>query len=231
MKFSLIIPCYNESKGLNLLLERCRPIAALDGHEVILVDNGSTDTTHSVLKELLPQYPGCKSIRIDINQGYGFGILSGLHAAQGEVLGWTHADLQTDPQDVLKGLQIYYQNKTACFVKGKRHGRPLGDVIFTVGMSIFETLLLRRWFWDINAQPNLFSKSFFQLWAADAPHDFSLDLYVYYMAKKNGLQIERYPVKFCERLFGTSHWNINWHAKRKFIMRTISFSFALKKKI
>ena len=43
MKFSLIIPCFNEAKNIPLLLERCGGITRLGEIEIILVDNGSTD--------------------------------------------------------------------------------------------------------------------------------------------------------------------------------------------
>lgn len=227
MKFSLVIPCYNESANLPLLLERCREVAARDGVEVILVDNGSTDSSPAVLAELLPRYPGCRSVRVDVNQGYGFGILAGLRAAQGEILGWTHADMQTDPQDALRGLALFQQHGNAIFVKGRRYGRPLADVLFTVGMSAFETVLLAKPLWDINAQPTMFSRAFFTTWS-DAPHDFSLDLYAYYRAREAGLAVHRFPVRFGERAHGVSHWNVNWAAKRKFIRRTVDFSLQLK---
>ena len=120
MKFSLIIPCYNESANLPLLLERCKGLVERPGVEVILVDNGSTDASPQVLERLLPSYPGCRSVRVEVNQGYGFGILSGLRAAQGEILGWTHADLQTDPMDALRGLEFFDQHGPNIFVKGRR---------------------------------------------------------------------------------------------------------------
>lgn len=230
MKFSLVIPCYNEAANLPLLLNRCALVTKHPEAEVILVDNGSTDDSPSVLTELLPQYPGCRSVRVDVNQGYGFGILSGLHAAQGDILGWTHADMQTDPQDALTGLSYFDKHGSHLFVKGRRQGRPFGDVAFTVGMSVFETALLQTPLWDINAQPTLFSRQFFQSWA-NPPHDFSLDLYAYYQAKQAGIPIKRFPVNFGERAHGSSHWNINWAAKRKFIQRTIGYSLQLRKAV
>lgn len=227
MKFSLVIPCYNEVANLSLLLERCRALASRPEIEVVLVDNGSTDNTPQLLANLLPGYPGCRSVRVEWNQGYGFGILAGLAACKGEILGWTHADMQTDPQDVLRGLACFEQHGDAIFVKGRRYGRPLADQLFTIGMSAFETLLLRTPLWDINAQPTMFTRAFFATWR-DAPYDFSLDLYAYYRARKAGLQVHRFPVRFGERAHGVSHWNVNWAAKRKFIRRTIDFSLQLK---
>jgi glycosyltransferase involved in cell wall biosynthesis len=230
MRFSLVIPCYNESANLPLLLERCKNLGARSGIEIILVDNGSTDTTAEVLQKLLPKYPGCRSIRVEKNQGYGFGIVSGLKAAKGSILGWTHADMQTDPQDTLYGLGLFEKHGDDIFVKGRRYGRPFMDVVFTGGMSLFETLLLARPMWDINAQPTMFSRSFFEAWTTP-PDDFSLDLYAYYQAKISGLKVYRFPVKFGYRAHGVSHWNFNWASKRKFILRTIKFSLDLKKKI
>ncbi|MFI8396768.1 glycosyl transferase family 2 [Pseudomonas sp. Choline-02u-1] len=230
MKFSLVIPCYNESASLPLLLERCKGLVAQKGVEVILVDNGSTDSTPQVLESLLPAYPGCRSVRVDVNHGYGHGILCGLRAAEGDVLGWTHADLQTDPMDALRGLAIFDQYGPEIFVKGRRFGRPLADVAFTFGMSVFETILLGKPMWDINAQPTMFSRDFFARWES-APADFALDLYAYHLAQAEGLKIHRFAVRFGERHHGVSHWNVNWAAKRKFIRRTIDFSLQLKKSL
>lgn len=230
MHLSLVIPCYNEAANLPLLLERCKEVTRQPDCEVILVDNGSTDSSPEVLRELLPAYPGCRSIRVEKNQGYGFGILSGLKAATGDILGWTHADMQTDPKDVLRGIAFFEQHGPNIFVKGRRYGRPLGDVVFTVGMSLFETMLLGKPMWDINAQPTMFSRIFFESWH-EPPHDFSLDLFAYYQARRMGLAVHRFPVRFGERAHGVSHWNVNWVAKRKFIRRTVDFSLQLNKRL
>lgn len=230
MKFSLVIPCYNEAANLPLLLERCKEVTRRPDIEIILVDNGSTDNSPEVLLNLLPQYPGCRSVRVEENQGYGFGILTGLRAARGEILGWTHADMQTDPQDTLRGVELFDKHGLEIFVKGRRYGRPLADVVFTLGMSFFETMLLGKPMWDINAQPTMFSRTFFETWI-EPPYDFSLDLYTYYQARRQYVEIHRFPVRFGERAHGVSHWNINWAAKRKFIRRTVDFSLQLKKSL
>ncbi len=230
MKFSLVIPCYNEAANLPLLLERCRTLTEYPDVEVVLVDNGSTDESQTVLRNLLPSYPGCRSVRVEKNQGYGFGILAGLKAASGDVLGWAHADMQTDPVDALRGFKIFKEHGLDIFVKGRRYGRPFGDVAFTVAMSLFETLLLGKSLWDINAQPTMFSRQFFESWR-EPPHDFSLDLYAYYQARMAGMPVYRFPVLFSERAHGVSHWNVNWGAKRKFIRRTIDFSLQLRRSL
>ena len=144
-----------------------------------------------------------------MNKGYGFGITSGLTAARGEFISYTHADMQTDPADVLKALEIIKleKNPQKCFVKGDRKKRPLFDQLFTVGMSVFETLFLGTRLWDINAQPNLFHRDFFHQLKMNCPNDFSLDLYFLYMAKIMNYKVVRFDVFFPNRIFGTSSWN------------------------
>ena len=231
MKLSLVIPCYNEAKNLPLLLSRCGAVAE-HGAEVVLVDNGSGDETPSLLREYLPLYQGCRSIRVDVNQGFGFGVLAGLAVSQGDVLAWTHADMQTDPMDAIKGLEFFKHasEPERVFVKGRRYGRLPSDVIFTIGMSVFETLLLGRLLWDINAQPVMFHRRFFESWN-DPPKDFALELFAYYCARAANLKIKRFPVLFAERHAGVSSWNVNLPAKMKFIRRTIESSLQLRRRI
>ena len=51
------------------------------------------------------------------------------------------------------------------------------------------------------------------------------------MAKEGNLNIRRFDVRFDTRLHGESHWNISFKEKLKFIKRTLSYSFELKKKV
>jgi polyisoprenyl-phosphate glycosyltransferase len=91
-------------------------------------------------------------------------------------------------------------------------------------------VLLRKGMWDINAQPTLFTRVFFETWR-DPPFDFSLDLFAYYQAKSARLRVRRFAARFGERAHGLSHWNINWRAKWKFIKRTVSYSLELNRRL
>lgn len=230
MKLQVTIPCYNESKNIPLLLERFRKILNRNDVGILLVDNGSTDNSPAIIRELVPNYPFAESIRVERNQGYGFGILSGLRHSKSEYLGWTHADMQTDPFDILRGLEILESANQPqnVYVKGLRRGRPFFDEFFTFGMSIFESIYLGASLWDINGQPNLFHRSFFEVWEKP-PSDFSLDLYAIYTAKVKDMEVIRFPVEFPPRVHGESSWNNGFASKWKFIKRTIDFSLKLKK--
>ena len=227
---SIVIPCYNEERNIPMILERFQQAITTECMEVILVNNGSTDNSACVLEGLLPSFPFARSVLVPVNKGYGYGIVQGLKAAAGDFVGWTHADMQTDPRDVVKAYHILSENKWNCgmYVKGNRKGRNVADQFFTIGMSAFETLYLGRWLYDVNAQPNIFSRKFFES-LENPPSDFALDLYVLYMAKVRNLQIKRFDVQFPPRIYGSSHWNTGLGAKWKFIKRTIMFSGKMKK--
>lgn len=230
MKFSIVIPCYNEEKNIPLILERFSAVIKRGDIEIILVENGSKDNSKEIISSLLPRYPFAKMTIVNKNQGYGFGILSGLKDSKGDFLGWTHADMQTDPNDVIKACEIIEKqdNPKKCYVKGRRKGRPIFDSFFTAGMSAFESIYLQTLLYDINAQPNIFHREFYASWAKP-PFDFSLDLYAFYMAKQMALSVKRFPVLFPERVHGQSSWNDGLSAKFKFIKRTLDYSQKLKK--
>jgi len=226
---SLVIPCYNESESLPTLIEKCEGLVS-DEVEIILVDNGSSDSTPEILGPFEKKSSGLRSTRVAENIGYGHGILAGLKVAHGEILGWTHADLQTDVADAIDAFALFGQSDdpSNLFVKGARSGRPLTDRVFTIGMAIFESVFMRTGMWDINAQPTLMPRSVYSAWR-NPPTDFSLDLYAYYQAKKQGADIQRISVLFGQRTFGESHWNTGIVSRVRFIRRTLSYSWRLRK--
>jgi len=226
---SIVVPCYNEKENIPLILERFSQVIGDRPIEVILVDNGSTDGSSSVIEALIPEYAFARSVKVPVNKGYGFGIVSGLKEAKGDFIGWTHADMQTDPKDVAHAYDLLIKaDNQNVYLKGKRKKRPLLDQFFTVGMSLYETLYLGTPLWDINAQPNLFPKSFFDS-LKQFPDDFSLDLFIYYMAREKELTIKRFDVLFTARIHGQSKWNDQtFKAKQKFIKRTLEFSKGVK---
>jgi glycosyltransferase involved in cell wall biosynthesis len=228
MKLSVVLPCYNESGNLPNLLEAYNKVINRNDIEIIVVNNGSTDETANVLRDIHHKHFFLRVVHVEKNAGYGNGIITGLKEARGKYIGWSHGDLQTPPEDVIKALEIIEKNNLHnVLVKGKRYGRPFADVFFTFGMSIFETVLFGKVLYDINAQPNIFPKEFFESWV-QPPLDFSLDLYCLHLAKTKGMKVIRFPVEFRKRGAGVSSWNVGWKSKWKFIKRTLDFSFRLR---
>jgi glycosyltransferase involved in cell wall biosynthesis len=232
---SIIFPCYNEAESIERIISSIEKTITEKtiNVEIILVDNGSTDSTPIILNNILnsDRKTSFKQIRIEKNIGYGHGIMKGVHAAEGEIIAWTHADMQTNPIDVLEAHKAFVNNPEYpnCIMKGRRVGRNLIDTIFTLGMSLLSTLLLRTRLSDINAQPKMFHRNFLEK-LSEPPLDFSLDLYLLYQARFYNYQILEHPVHFCKRLHGEAKGGGGTiKGKWKLICRTWNYMMKLKR--
>jgi len=102
MKISVIIPAFNEKGTIEEILRRVQATGIAD--EIIVVDDGSVDGTRQVLSAL----DGRGQVRVILherNQGKGAAVVTGIQAAQGEVLLIQDADLEYDPRDIPRLLE------------------------------------------------------------------------------------------------------------------------------
>ena len=231
MKLAIVIPAYNEGQNIPLIVSRLREtVGTRTDIEVLLVDNGSTDDSQQILATELKDGDFIRSVYVPINQGYGYGILSGLAVTDADVLAWTHADMQTDPYDVIKAFDLLSaQSDAKVIVKGQRQNRKILEEFFTFGMQIVASMALGVRLTDVNAQPKLFTRSFYETFVKErAPHDFSLDLFLLYQAVTNGYRVLEVPVVFAERRFGEAKGGGNWKTRIKLIRRTFAYIFEFR---
>jgi glycosyltransferase involved in cell wall biosynthesis len=231
---SIIIPCFNEAKNISIVLNQLEQIINQTKYniEVVVIDGGSTDSTPTELKEKFETLPrdNFKLILNETRGGYGADINKALAFASGDVLSWTHADMQTDIKDIITAFQLFKKNDSdKIIVKGRRKNRKISETFFSFGMQIAVFLLLRLNLSDINAQPKLFSKDFYNNFLKNkSPSDFSLDLFMLYQAKTNNYKIAEIPVYFKERLHGEAKGGGSFKTKIKLIFRTFAYIVKLK---
>ncbi|NDC38588.1 MAG: glycosyltransferase [Proteobacteria bacterium] len=127
---SVVVPCYNEQE---VLLELHRRVAAavvssgIPSAEIILVDDGSKDSTWQLMTELQRKDPTLKVIRLSRNYGHQLALTCGLDHAGGEVVLIIDADLQDPPELLTDMLQLWQDGYDVVYGKRRRrHGeRPL----------------------------------------------------------------------------------------------------------
>jgi glycosyltransferase involved in cell wall biosynthesis len=230
VRFSVVLPCYNEAENIPLLLERYARVWPDEPMELILVDNGSTDHTARVMEEELarPCHSFARRVTVPVNQGYGHGIMQGLKEARGEIVGFSHADMQCSPEDVFSAYRLLKSRPgpEKAMVKGKRQNREPGPAVVTLVMSVLSSLVLGKLLTDINAQPKVFHRSHLSR-LQNPPPGFELDLYVMYKARQAGLEVLTVPVVFGRRIHGQSKWAFSLISRYRTILGTIRYIFHL----
>ncbi len=104
---SVVVPMYNEKDNVKLLYEKIKSVMVKNGydHEIIFVDDGSTDRTFDVSKEIAEQDKQFKVIRFRRNFGQTAAMTAGFDYAHGDIIVSMDGDLQNDPEDIPKLLE------------------------------------------------------------------------------------------------------------------------------
>ena len=150
MKISILIPCYNEEKTIEKIINKILDLKDLN-LEIIIVDDNSTDSSRSIINTKLKDKIH-KLILNDNNYGKGYSIRKGIEAATGEVLIIQDADLEYDPKDYQKLLEPFILG-VADVVYGSRFigsdkkrvlyfWHTVGNKILTLLSNIFTNLNL-----------------------------------------------------------------------------------------
>src|SRR5215212_8628003 len=110
---SLVIPCYNEEENVPTLLRRVEESLRRTGRsfEVVIVDDGSTDSTPRLLAEAMKVSPWLRVLRMARNGGQSAAFEAGFEAARGEVIATIDADLQNDPEGIPRLLPMLDEHK------------------------------------------------------------------------------------------------------------------------
>lgn len=122
MLLSLVVPCFNERECIRETNRRLLDLAQrwlqeerINDYEIIYVNDGSTDDTLTILRELAANEPRVRIIAFANNFGHQAAILAGMHQARGDATVTLDADLQDPPETISEmldrvrdGFQIVY---------------------------------------------------------------------------------------------------------------------------
>lgn len=123
---SIVVPCFNEQECLAALHERLTKAArdaAGEDYEIVLVNDGSTDRTWPMMRELAGSDPRLVAINLSRNHGHQLALTAGLDLCRGDKILIIDADLQ-DPPELLPDMLQVMEREQADVVYGVRTARP-----------------------------------------------------------------------------------------------------------
>ncbi|MCT0219404.1 glycosyltransferase family 2 protein [Synechococcus sp. CS-1329] len=142
-ELSIVIPLFNEEESVGLLVEQVlaslRPLAR--PFELVLVDDGSTDSTPTRLEELAAATPELVAVLLRRNYGQTAAMAAGFDASHGAVIVTLDGDLQNDPADIPLLLDRLEQGYD--LVSGWRHQRQDAAVKRLLPSKIANRLIAR----------------------------------------------------------------------------------------
>lgn len=214
MKFSLIIPLWNEGNNVAELIRVIADseLSQIGMAELILVNNGSSDNTGALVDEGARHHSWIVPVHLEQNQNYGGGVYEGFKRARSNLLCYIPGDLQVMPDDVIKVYQSFSASlgsKSKLFVKGNRTVRydPFQTQLVSRAYTFLANMILDLRIKDVNGLPKMFHRSLLDLVPTERMKTFVFDSQIISLARTNDWVIEEVPVTFHNRREGVSSWS------------------------
>jgi len=143
IKYSIVLPIYNEAEVLQLLFNRLDALlAVMDGEsEIVLVNDGSRDSSLKQMREKAKEDSRYRIYNLSRNFGHQIAITAGMDAARGEAVIVMDADLQDPPEVVLQMIAKWKEGFSV--VSAKRVVREGESVFKRATAALFYRLLQR----------------------------------------------------------------------------------------
>ncbi len=145
LTLSVIIPCFNEAESIEEVLNRVEDVGI--AHEIVIVDDGSTDGTRDILARIAAENrPNVRILYHDHNQGKGAAIVTGFAASTSDVFLIQDADFEYDPREyptLLKPIEegiatVVYGSR---FLGGPRKAMNFWNMVANRGLTFATNIL------------------------------------------------------------------------------------------
>lgn len=131
MNISIVIPLYNEDESLNELYDKISSVLRKENllYEIIFIDDGSRDNSLDVLKELRSKDGNIKIISFQKNYGKSAALSQGFKFANGDIVITMDADLQDDPNEIPKLIEMINTGHDLVSGWKKKRNDPISKTI------------------------------------------------------------------------------------------------------
>jgi glycosyltransferase involved in cell wall biosynthesis len=226
LSVSIVLPAYNEEDNIGKILERAKSVLVClhADHEIIVVNDGSTDRTADKVRELIARDPAIRLIGHTFNLGYGAALKDGLRAASKDMVFFTDSDLQFDLSEIEK-LLVWIDRYP--IVIGYRDVRrdPMLRRVMAWGWGTLIRFLFKLNVRDIDCAFKLFRRRVFDEISIDSIGAF-VNSEILIRAQKEGFAIKELPVAHYPRELGVPSG-----AKPKIILRAFREMIKLYKEL
>ncbi len=205
IEVSAVVPVFNEEGNLPLLIGRL--IEVLDSlrkpYEAIMVDDGSTDDSLQVLKNMRERYTSLRILRLKENRGLSTALLAGMREARGKILVTLDSDLQNDPSDIPRLLEYLDRFDMATGWRQKRDDPRMKRIASRVGNRV------RNWLSGEAIHDSACTLRAFKKEAvSNIPIFNGMHRFMSTLVKMEGFRIVEVPVTHHPRKHGKSKYNI-----------------------
>lgn len=159
IEYSVVVPVFNEEENLRILTQEIVSVMneLKNPYEIIFVDDGSTDDSLKILKELKKEYNQLKVIVFEKNSGQSAALEAGFRKSKGNIIITLDADLQNDPNDIPKLLKELYDCDSVVGWRDKRRD-SLGKKITSFLGNFFRNLFLKDGIHDTGCSLKVFKR-------------------------------------------------------------------------
>ena len=143
LRFSIVVPFYNEHSNAAPLIREIRSVTATwsDAYEAILVDDGSSDCTAATIRNEILTWPEAKLLQLPENYGQAAALYLGMQASRGEYLVLLDGDGQNDPRDIPRLLKALDGADFVVGVRRDRHDSVARLILSRIGNAARNRLL------------------------------------------------------------------------------------------
>lgn len=204
-EISIIIPVYNEEENLPLLvpqvIEVLRPLDKK--FEIIIIDDGSTDNSFNVIKDMGSKYMEIRYIRFEKNAGQSAAFDAGFKDALGEIVVTLDSDLQNDPRDIPKLLSYISDYDVVCGWRKDRKD-PLVKKISSKIANRFRNLFTKDSIHDTGCSLKVYRRDFLN----GVKFYRGMHRFLPILLMMEGARVAEVEVSHNPRKFGRSKYNI-----------------------
>lgn len=213
-EISVVVPVFNEEENLPLLIPKLVKVLNDLGksYEMIFVDDGSTDRSLTILKEMASHHSLLRVLRFKKNQGLSTALVAGMREARGEKIVTLDSDLQNDPADIprLLGYLDHYDMATGW--RQKREDSWLKRISSRIANTI------RNWLSGEEIHDSACTlRAFKRECIKEIPIFNGMHRFLSTLVKMEGYRIIEVPVTHHPRRYGKSKYNIRNRMVRAFI--------------